>query len=75
MTLEDHARDRVYTHCARAISAAGQERESLMLARLALLLFEQVADEQRCHLAIDQALQRLPYPSLCAVGQLADSRP
>jgi hypothetical protein len=66
-TLHADARDRVYTQCARAISTAGQEREALLLARLALLLFEQVGDESRCSLAIEQALRDLPTPSLSAV--------
>jgi len=64
MTLHADARDRVYTQCARAISAAGQEREALLLARLALLLFEQVGDESRCSQAIEEALRDLPTPSL-----------
>jgi hypothetical protein len=62
------ARDRVYAECARAISEAGAERESLFLARLALLLFEQVGDETRCRAALAQALDGLPMPSLSAGG-------
>jgi hypothetical protein len=62
----DDARDRVYAECARAISAAGAERESLLLARLALLLFEQLGDEARCRAALAQALDDLPVPSLSA---------
>ena len=64
--LPPEARDRIYAECARAISEAGTERESLFLARLALLLFEQVADESRCRQAIDDALKALPIPSLSA---------
>jgi len=63
----DDARDRIYAECARAISAAGTERESLLLARLALLLFEQVGDEARCRTALAQALDDLPRPSLSAL--------
>ena len=67
MTAMTHdARDRVYAECARAISEAGAERESLFLARLALLLFEQVGDEARCRTALAQALDGLPTPSLSA---------
>lgn len=62
--LPSEARDRVYAECARAISEAGPERESLFLARLALLLFEQVGDEARCRVALAQALDGLPLPSL-----------
>ena len=65
-TLAPEARDRIYAQCARAISEAGTERESLFLARLALLLFEQVGDESRCGEAIDDALKALPIPSLSA---------
>lgn len=64
LTLD--ARDRVYAECARAISEAGPERESLFLARLALLLFEQVGDEARCRAALAHALDDLPVPSLSA---------
>ncbi|MGR4870642.1 hypothetical protein ACIPRI_17485 [Variovorax sp. LARHSF232] len=65
-TLAPEARDRLYAQCARAISEAGSERESLFLARLALLLFEQVGDEARCRAALADALQGLPIPSLSA---------
>ena len=65
-SLPPEARDRLYAECARAISEAGSERESLFLARLALLLFEQVGDESRCREAIADALEALPIPSLSA---------
>ena len=64
--LHPDARDRLYAECARAISEAGAERESLFLARLALLLFEQVGDEARCLAALADALRALPVPSLSA---------
>lgn len=64
--LAPEARDRIYAHCARAITEAGSERESLFLARLVLLLCEQVGDEARCRQAIDDALRALPIPSLSA---------
>lgn len=60
------SQDRIYAHCSNAIAEAGRGRESLFLARLALLLFEQVKDEQRCLDAIDAALHELPTPSLSA---------
>lgn len=66
MTYEAAAQDRIYAHCSNAIAVAGRERESLFLARLALLLFEQVQDESRCIAAIEAALQELPTPSLSA---------
>ena len=66
-TLPDDARDRLYSQCAQAISHAGPQREALFLARLALLLFEQVGDEAACHRAITDALRELPQPSLSAV--------
>lgn len=65
-SLNPDARDRLYAECARAISEAGAERESLFLARLALLLFEQVGDEARCRDALADALRALPVPSLSA---------
>lgn len=64
--LPPEARDRLYAACARAITEAGPERESLFLARLALLLFEQVGDEARCSAALAHALRDLPVPSLSA---------
>ena len=60
------ARDRLYAALAEAISAAGEEREPLFFARLSLLLFESVGDEQRCRQALADALHELPIPSLSA---------
>lgn len=60
------ARDRIYAECARAITEAGALREPLFLARLALLLFEEVGDEARCRRALAAALEELPTPSLSA---------
>jgi hypothetical protein len=64
--LSAAARDRVYASVARATSEAGRSREALFLARLALLLFEQVGDEAACERAIAAALDSLPEPSLSA---------
>ena len=64
--LAPEARDRLYAACANAITEAGAARESLFLARLALLLFEQVGDEARCRQALADALDQLPLPSLSA---------
>ena len=50
MTYDAAVQDRLYARCSNAIASAGRERESLFLARLALLLFEQVQDEQRLSL-------------------------
>jgi len=69
-SLHPDARDRLYAECARAISEAGAERESLFLARLALLLFEQVGVEARCRRALADALDALPVPSLSAAESL-----
>ena len=66
--LPTPARDRIYARCARAITQAGTTREALFLARLALLLFEQVGDEARCLSAIEEALVELPEPSLSATA-------
>lgn len=68
LTAED--RDTLYTECCRAVSAAveqaGQEAESLFLARLALLLFEEVGDVDRCRRALAAALRNLEPPRLSA---------
>ena len=70
--LAADARDRLYAECARAITEAGAPRESLFLARLALLLMEQVGDEARCRQAMADALQQLPHPSLSAPEHQGD---
>lgn len=64
--LPADARDRLYAACAQAITEAGPAREALFLARLALLLMEQVGDEARCRTALADALHALPLPSLSA---------
>ena len=65
-------RDRLYTRLAHGITEAGSlgnsERETLFLARLALLLFEKLDDETAALAAIAAALQALPEPSLSAAG-------
>ena len=62
------ARDRLYTQLAQGVSAAGASRETLFLARLALLLCERLADEAAAGAAIDAALKDLPEPSLSAAN-------
>lgn len=60
------ARDRLYAALAQAVTEAGEARESLFFARLCLLLFEAVGDEDRCRQALSDALHELPMPSLSA---------
>lgn len=62
--LGPDARDALYRDCALAITAVGRERESLFLARLALLLMEAVGDEARCRQALEAAAREVPAPSL-----------
>jgi hypothetical protein len=64
--LPADSRDRLYAALASAITEAGAVREPLFLARLALLLMEQVGDEARCQAALAEALRDLPVPSLSA---------
>ena len=71
-TLTPEARDRLYAACAHAISEAGRERESLFLARLALLLFERLGDEAQGHQTLADALEALPVPSLSASESQGD---
>lgn len=61
-------RDRLYTRLAQGLSDAGPTRETLYLARLALLLCERLGDEAAAAQAIDRALQNLPEPSLSAAN-------
>jgi hypothetical protein len=62
--LTETQRDEFYTHCALAVNQAGRSRESLFLARLALLLADELGDINRAKLAVDAALKDLPEPSL-----------
>ncbi len=67
--LDDLQRDEAYRACCLAITAAGAQRESLYLARLALLLMEEIGDLPRCLAAIDAAARDLPAsggPEGCA---------
>jgi hypothetical protein len=63
-TLSPEARDALYRDCALAITAVGRDRESLFLARLALLLMEAVGDASRCREALEAAARDVPTPSL-----------
>lgn len=65
--MNSATRDRLYSRCCQAITEAGPKAESLLLARLVLLLLEQVNDEARCTQAIEQALRDLPIPTLSAL--------
>lgn len=62
--LADEERDALYRQCSLAVTAVGRERESLFLARLALLLMEALGDARRCSVAIEEAARELPMPSL-----------
>jgi hypothetical protein len=62
--LTEAQRDEFYTACAHAINTAGRNRESLLLARLALLLADAAVDFDRAMAAIGKALQDLPQPTL-----------
>ncbi|MEI7445926.1 MAG: hypothetical protein WCK28_13635 [Burkholderiales bacterium] len=62
--LDAAERDALYRDCAQAITAVGRERESLFLARLALLLMEACGDAARCREAMAEAARDVPAPSL-----------
>lgn len=53
--LDETERDDAYTRICLAITEAGPERETLFLARLSLLLAEQVGDAHRVRAAIEAA--------------------
>ena len=57
MTLPDI--EATYDRLAEAIDAAGTERSELMLAKLALLLAQELGDAARIAALIDAALQDL----------------
>jgi Protein of unknown function (DUF2783) len=62
--LTDTERDEFYTHCAQAVNTAGRPRESLLLARLVLLLADELGDIDRANAAIAAALKDLPEATL-----------
>jgi hypothetical protein len=62
--LTEAQRDEFYTACAHAINTAGRPREGLLLARLALLLADELGDIDRAKAAIQAALHDLPEPTL-----------
>jgi hypothetical protein len=53
--LTEAQRDEFYTACAHAINTVGPGCESLLLARLALLLADEARDFDRAMAAIDLA--------------------
>jgi hypothetical protein len=63
-SLDADARDALYRQLAIAITEVGRDRESLFLARLALLLMEACGDAERCAQAITEAAREVPAPSL-----------
>ncbi len=62
--LTDAQRDEFYTACAHAVNTVGRTRESLLLARLTLLLADALGDIDRAKAAIAAALKDLPEPRL-----------
>ncbi|MCL4183335.1 MAG: hypothetical protein KJ011_07790 [Burkholderiaceae bacterium] len=62
--LSDTDRDQIYRAACLAISAAGPDRERLYLARLALLLMDELGDAGRCLRAIEAAAADLPTPRM-----------
>ena len=59
--------ERLYTQLAQGVSEAGSNRETLFLARLALLICDRLDDELWASAAIANALHELPEPSLSAL--------
>lgn len=62
--LTDAQQSLFYDQCAQAIDTAGCSRESLLLARLALLLANEVGDFAACERALAAALRDLPEPTM-----------
>lgn len=48
-------RERAYTNLCDAVTAAGEDKESLFLARLCLLLMEELGDAERLEAVLAQA--------------------
>lgn len=49
--------DELYSLLSAGLSEAGDEKTSMILARLSLLLMHEVGDKQRVHTAIQEALR------------------
>jgi hypothetical protein len=62
--LTDAEQSSFYDQCAQAIDLAGRSREALLLARLALLLANEVGNLPACERALAAALRDLPAPSM-----------
>ncbi len=62
--LTNEERDAFYAHCAQAINTAGRSRDSLLLARPALLLADELGAISKAKAAVDSALKDLPEPTL-----------
>lgn len=58
--MTDEQLDEVYTETCRAMTAAGETRSNLFLARLTLLLMREVDDAPRIRAAIADAARGLP---------------
>ena len=61
--LDASEREMLFRECRTALDTMAQDQHPLVLARLALLLFEQVGDAERCRTCIAQALEGLSRPS------------
>ncbi len=61
--LDASEREMLFRECRTALDTMAQDQHPLFLARLALLLFEQVGDAERCRTCIAQALEGLSRPS------------
>ncbi|MEK9721418.1 MAG: hypothetical protein VW339_14730 [Quisquiliibacterium sp.] len=53
--LDANEREQLFRQCRQALDRIELTHHPLFLARLALLLFEQVGDAQRCQACIAQA--------------------
>ncbi len=58
-TLSTTALEQVYDQLAEGITQAGADKEALFLTKLALLLANQVGDEDQVSESIDEALKNL----------------
>lgn len=61
-------RERAYTNLCEALTAAGEEKEQLFLARLCLLLTEKLADADAFERILAQASLENSKPMVGAAG-------
>lgn len=73
MSLEEQDLDDLYTELCNGMTGQGEARIPLILARLALLLMNEVGDAARVRAAIREALDLAPEDAQSSIGSSTKS--